>query len=92
MSAFQRRLRERSEHYLMQAAMKDVGEGGPSIVAPYRKRGGLLWRVVFVPLYRRMPWPVKQRAMAALRMTSTGWTPPPREPAEPWRPPARRQE
>jgi hypothetical protein len=92
MSALKRALRERSEHYLMEAAMKDVGAGAPSTVTPYRKRGGLLWRFVFVPLYRRMPWTVKQRAMAALRMTSTGWTPPPREPGEPWRPPARRQE
>ncbi len=87
-----RRLRDRSEHYLMLAAIEDVRASAPGTVEPYRERGGLLWRLVFVPLYRRVPWPVKQRAMAALRMTSTGWRPPPREPGEPWRPPARRQE
>lgn len=92
MSAYKRQLRERSEHYLMQAAMRDVGRGAPATVAPYRKPGGLFWRLVFVPLYRRLPWTVKQRAMTALRMTSTGWKPPAREPAEPWRPPVRRQE
>jgi hypothetical protein len=92
MSAYKRALRERSEHYLMQAAMKEVGAGAPSTVAPYKKRGGLLWRLVFVPLYRRVPWPVKRRAMATLRMTSRGWTAPAREPREPWRPPAHRQE
>ena len=33
------------------------------------------------PLYRRLPWALKQRAMATLRMTATGWTPPERRPA-----------
>ena len=80
MSSLRRRLREQSEHYLLQAAMKDVGAGAPSTVAPYRQRGGLLWRWLFVPLYRRVPWPAKRRAMDALRMTSSGFTPPPREP------------
>jgi hypothetical protein len=87
MSPVKRTLRERSEHYLMQAAMKDVGAGAPSTVKPYKDRGGWLWRLVFVPLYRRVPWTVKRRAMAALRMTSTGWKPPAREPGSPWKPP-----
>ena len=46
-----------------------------------------LWRWLFVPLYRRLPWAVKRRAMDALRMTASGWTPPERRPGEPWRPP-----
>ena len=82
-----RRLRDRSEHYLLLAAMRDVGTGAPGTVKPYRARDGLLWRLLFVPLYRRLPWTVKRRAMFALRMTASGWTPPPREPGEPWRPP-----
>jgi hypothetical protein len=81
------RLRERSEHYLLQAAMRDVGTGTPGTVAPFDDRGGLLWRRLFVPLYRRLPWEVKRRAMETLRMTATGWTPPDRRPREPWRPP-----
>ena len=89
---FKRRLRDRSEHYLLQAAMRDVGARAPSTFKPYRSRGGLLWRWLFVPVYRRVPWPVKQRAMTALRMTSRGWTPPPRAAGEPWRPPRPRQE
>ena len=89
MSAVKRRLRERSEHFLMQAAMRDLGSGAPSTVEPYKDRGGLLWRLVFVPLYRRVPWEVKRRAMEALRMTSSGFTRPPREPRSPWRPPRR---
>ena len=87
-----RRLRERSEHYLMQAAIRDIGSGVPGTVKPYRERGGLLWRRLFVPLYRRVPWTVKARAMAALRMTASGFTPPRRRPGEPWRPPEDRQE
>ena len=45
-----RRLRERSEHFLMQAAIREHGTGVPGTVKPYRERGGLLWRLVFVPL------------------------------------------
>jgi hypothetical protein len=86
-----RRLRDRSEHYLLLAAMRDVGTGAPGTVTPYRSRDGLLWRVLFVPLYQRLPWTVKRRAMFALRMTASGWTPPARRPGEPWRPPPSQQ-
>jgi hypothetical protein len=88
LDTMKRRLRDRSEHHLLRAAMRELGSAAPSTVKPYRDRGGVLWRLLFVPLYRRVPWPVKQRAMATLRMTSRGWTPPPRAPGEPWRPPA----
>jgi hypothetical protein len=84
-----RRLRERSEHYLLQAAMRDLRRDAPSTVEPYRSREGLLWRWLFVPLYRRLPWALKQRAMRALRMTASGWRAPERRPREPWRPPQR---
>jgi hypothetical protein len=92
MSSVRRTLRERSEHHLLQAAMRDVGAGAPGTVKPYRERGGVLWRRLFVPIYRRVPWPVKRRAMTTLRMTSRGWTAPPRTPGKPWRPPPHRQE
>jgi hypothetical protein len=85
----QRRLRERAEHHLRVAAMDDLRRRYPDgTVAPYRERGDLLWRRVFVPLYRRMPWDAKERAMHALRMTAerSGWTAPSRRPDEPWRP------
>jgi hypothetical protein len=82
-----RRLRERSEHYLMLAAVRDLGAGQPGTVAPFKERSGLLWRLLFVPVYRRVSWPVKRRAMETLRMTASGWQPPERRPHEPWRPP-----
>jgi hypothetical protein len=87
------RLRDRAEHHLRVAAMEDLRRRYPDgTTAPYRQRGDLLWRRGFVPLYRRLPWDVKQRAMHALRMTAehSGWTAPARRPDEPWRPPAGR--
>ena len=89
MSAAKQKLRERSEHYLMLAAIRKHGSGVPGTVKAYRQRGGLLWRWLFVPVYQRLPWPVKERAMRALRMTASGFTPPARRPGEPWRPPRR---
>ena len=86
------RLRARSEHYLVVAAREQLRARHPAgTVAPYRERGGLLWRYAFVPLYRRVPWALKERAMHLLGMTAegSGWTPPPRRPGEPWRPPPR---
>jgi hypothetical protein len=89
LSDTKRRLREQSEHYLLQAAMRDLRRDAPGTVEPYRSRDGLLWRWLFVPLYRRLPWGVKQRAMRGLRMTASGWKAPERRPGEPWRPPPR---
>ena len=87
MSKFQRRLREQSEHYLLLDAAERLGRGAPSTVKPYRRAEGRFWRLFFVPLYRRVPWAFKRRAMDTLKMTASGWTPPPREPGQPWRPP-----
>jgi hypothetical protein len=86
-----RRVRERSEHYLLQAAIRELGSGAPGTVEPYRERGGLLWRWLFVPVYRHVPWALKRRVMDALRMTASGFTPPPRKAGEPWRPPPRQE-
>ena len=84
------RLREQAEHHLRVAAMEDLRREHPqATTAPHRAHGAYFWRVVFVPLYRRMPWEAKVKAMHALRMTaeSNGWTPPARTPGEPWHPP-----
>jgi hypothetical protein len=82
-----RRLRERSEHYLLLDAARWLEAGVPGTAQPFAGREGLLWRRLFVPLYRRVPWAFKRRAMDSLRMTASGWTPPARRPGEPWRPP-----
>ena len=85
------RLREQAELHLRLAAMEELRARYPQgTTAPYRERGAVFWRRVFVPLYRRVPWSTKERAMRALGMTaeSHGWTPPTRRPGTPWRPPA----
>jgi hypothetical protein len=81
------RLRDKAEHHLRIAAMERLRGDAPSTVKPYAERSGRFWRLVFVPLYQRVPWEVKRRAMTATKMTARGWTPPAREPGEPWRPP-----
>jgi hypothetical protein len=86
-SELKRRLRERSEHYLLLDAARRLGKGVPHTVKAYQGSEGRFWRLLFVPLYRRVPWPTKRRAMDSLKMTATGWTPPKREPGQPWRPP-----
>jgi hypothetical protein len=87
MSDVKRNLRERSEGALRRAVLSELGRGQPGTVEPYRPKGDLFWRMLFVPVYRRIPWSAKERAMSALGMTAKGWTPPERKPGEPWRPP-----
>ena len=90
MSDLKRRLREQSEHYLLLESTQRLGRDVPGTVKPYKVSGGLFWRFVFVPVYKRLPWTVKRQAMARLRMTAQGWTPPPLKPSDPWKPPERR--
>jgi hypothetical protein len=87
------RLRDRAEHHLRLAAMEDLRRRYPAgTTAPGHQARALFWRRVFVPLYRRVPWELKERAMHRLGMTAerAGWTPPARRPGVPWRPPAPR--
>ena len=85
-----RRLRARSEHVLRMAAMDDVARRYPNRTVPSAlSEEGPFWRLVFVPLYRRVPWEVKARAMRKLRMTAQGWPEQSRRFGEPWRPPNR---
>jgi hypothetical protein len=84
-SDLKRELRRRSEYHLRLAVLRELGRGQPSTTEPYAPRGDWAWRILFVPLYRRVPWRAKERAMKLLGMTASGWQPPPRRPAEPWR-------
>jgi hypothetical protein len=90
MSDVRRRLRARAEHVLVLAAMEELRREHPAgTVPPHKARSDAAWRLLFVPLYRRVPWGVKVRAMRLLGMTADrhGWTPPARTTGEPWRPP-----
>jgi hypothetical protein len=87
LSQAKRKLRKRSEQHLRHAVLSELGRGQPSTVEPYKPDGGRLWSALFVPLYRRVPWRVKEKAMGILGMTAQGWKAPERRPAKPWRPP-----
>lgn len=65
MATFGEWLRRNSEHYLLEAAQRDlarqylgregtVGPGGPS---PF------FWRRIFVPVYRALPWRLRRRVI-----------------------------
>ena len=88
LSDAKRRLRKRSEEHLRHAVLSELGRDEPSTVEPYKAKGGRAWSSVFVPVYRRVPWTAKEKAMGALGMTAQGWKAPERKPGEPWRPPA----
>ena len=87
LTGLQARLRNRAEHHLRLDAMRRLRGDAPATVEPYHDPGGLFWRYLFVPLYRRIPWETKQRAIRATRMTADGWPAPTREPSQPWQPP-----
>ena len=87
LSDAKRNLRERSEKHLRLAVLSELGRDQPSTVEPYKSKGGRLWDALFVPVYRRLPWTAKEKAMGALGMTAQGWKAPERKPGEPWRPP-----
>jgi hypothetical protein len=83
-----RLLRARSEYGLRLAAMNDVGRRYPDLVTKSAlPRGGVFWRYLFVPLYRRIPWSFKRDAMHTLKMTARNWPQDARRFGEPWRPP-----
>lgn len=89
-AALKRRLRQRSEYALRLAALSDVGRRYPSrTVKSALPPVGAFWRYLFVPLFRRVPWPYKRRAMRTLNMTARGWQEDARTFGEPWRPPPR---
>ena len=79
---FPRWLRYNAEHYLLVVAQELVGQryGAP----PPRPPAGvkdLFWRRVFAPVYARVPWSVRSRAVRAMpgshRQQWTAWTQPP---------------
>jgi hypothetical protein len=89
LTEIQRRLRTRSEYSLRLAAMKDVGRRYPNRVSKSAlPQVGIFWRWLFVPLFRRVPWEFKAKAMRRFKMTARGWPQDARQFGEPWRPPA----
>ena len=83
-----RRLREVTERHLMIDAMRRVGKRYPGITMTRPAfRSNWFWSWVFVPVYRRVPWAMRERTIKMTGMGASGWTPPSRRPREPWQPP-----
>lgn len=87
-----RRPREVAERHLMTDAMRRVARGYPDIpIARPAFRSNWFWSWVFVPVYRRVPWAMRERTIKLTGMGASGWTPPSRRPGEPWQPPRSNQ-
>lgn len=64
MATFSQWLRQNAEHYLVEAAQRDLsrrhlGRAGP--LETDRGPHAFFWRRVFVPVYRQLPWALRQR-------------------------------
>jgi len=82
------RLRARSEYALRASAMEEVARRYPGRSTKSElPRVGVFWRYVFVPLFHRVPWSFRRKAMRALKMTAQNWREDARRFGEPWRPP-----
>jgi hypothetical protein len=72
-------LRRNSEHYLMIAAHEQVAHQHYGR-APHPPRGlkELFWLRLFVPIYRALPWRLRQRIMQSMPGSHRQqWAPPP---------------
>jgi hypothetical protein len=61
-------LRRNSEHYLIEAAQADMARRylGQMPDPPGAGPVAAFWRRVYVPVYRRIPWPVRRRLIVAM--------------------------
>ncbi len=72
-------LRSNSEHYLLlDAQARAAARHGLNGPPPPRSTRELFWRKVFVPAYRRLPWPVRRATIDLMPGSHRQeWTPPP---------------
>lgn len=75
-------VRSNSEHYLLEAAQRDMARKYLDRSGPAPRRGGMafLWRSLFTPIYRLLPWGLRRAIIQAMpgshRRTWTGRAPP----------------
>jgi hypothetical protein len=74
-----RQLRSNSERYLLQDAQARAAQKhGLNPPPPPRTTRELFWRKVFVPVYRRLPWPVRRFTIGVMPGSHRQeWSPPP---------------
>ncbi|MFN2478620.1 MAG: hypothetical protein ABR615_05545 [Pseudonocardiaceae bacterium] len=78
--SFSQWLRRNSEHYLLIAAHEQVARQHAAR-APRLPRGlkELFWLRLFAPVYRALPWPLRNRIMRSMPGSHRQqWAPPPR--------------
>src|SRR4029450_12768517 len=79
--SFSQWLRRNSEHYLLIAAQERIAQqhGAREPRSPRGLRD-LFWLRIFVPIYRRLPWPLRHKVMRALPGSHRRqWAPPPQQ-------------
>jgi hypothetical protein len=83
--SFARWLRTNSEHYLLVSAQARVARRHEGINRPRPARGPRewFWLWLFAPIYRLLPWALRQRIMRALPGSHRRPWPPPRRPSGP---------
>lgn len=61
-------LRTNAEHYLLEAAQVSMAEKYRGGAGPVLKPapGAFFWRRIFVPIYRLLPWSIRNRIMRAM--------------------------
>lgn len=61
-------LRENSERYLMEAAQEDMAQRYLDRAGPVGPPGldVFFWRRIFVPVYRRIPWSLRQKIIQTM--------------------------
>ncbi len=79
--SFSQWLRTNSEHYLLHDAHDRLSReyGWQPPPAEGHRPGQLFWSRVFVPVYRVLPWPMRQRVMRMMPGSHRKrWTKPPK--------------
>lgn len=76
MSRFFRWLRRNAELALVADAQEQLARKyrGPRTTGAPAEHPDYFWRAIFVPVYRRLPWQVRQRIMRAMPGSHRGWS------------------
>ena len=79
-------LRENAEHYLLTSAQERVAQASAATTGPGRRAASsqVFWLRIFAPIYRSLPWPLRQRVMITMpgsHRKAWAWEPTRRGPA-----------
>lgn len=61
-------VRSNSQTYLLEAVQAELAREYLGRPGPVRRKTPqmMFWKYVFVPLYRRLPWPIKHKVILAM--------------------------